>query len=223
MGEEMLKLAERYCLALVEQHLLEMCEPIQLGCSPSGCERAIQTLQAALEANPDHAALHIDASNMYNSCDRGSSSALQVCFDDSKLALIWRVLSFAYSHPSHLLIRQGGHVVDSFLSENGGRQGDCLAGLICSRLFQSVYQSAVEDQDGKALDVTARAIMDDCSVVGSPADLLKVFDTYQRLALSHGVTVHADSCIQIPQGLPSAILVQAADNRGLKIVCGNTD
>ena len=80
MGEEMLKLAERYCLALVEQHLLAIFEPVQLGCSPSGCERAVQTLQAALEANPDHAALHTDASNMFNSCDRGR--ALQACYED---------------------------------------------------------------------------------------------------------------------------------------------
>ena len=71
--------------------------------------------------------------------------------------------------------------------------------------------------------VTARAIMDDFSVVGFPADLLKVVDTYQRLALVHGVAVHPDSCIQIPQGLPTADLVDSADHRGLKIVCGNTD
>ena len=38
----------------------------------------------------------------------------------------------------------------------------------------------------------------------------------------HGVA-HPESCIQIPQGLPPADLVDSADHRGLKIVCGNTD
>ena len=108
--------------------------------------------------------------------------------------------------------------MDSFLSSNGGRQGDCLAGLLCARLFQPIYESAVD-----GLDVTACAIMDDFSLVGRLDAVLVAFDRYKSRARAEGVLVHPDSCIQFPRAPPSSAARAAADERGLQIVQGNAD
>ena len=217
IGDEFLKLAERVCLGLVRPNLGGMFEPVQLGISPSGPERAIQILQAALEANPEHVATHVDLVNMFNSCDRGL--ALAEAYADPLLAGVRRVFSFAYSTPSPLLVRDRGVVVDSFLSSNGGRQGDCLAGLLCARFFQPVYTACLAGLPS----LTACAIMDDFSFVGDPAECLIAFERLRRLARERGVEVHPDSCLQVPRGEPSEALAGAAAAQGLRVVRGNTD
>ena len=217
IGDEFLKLAERVCLGLVRSDLSGIFEPVQLGISPSGPERAIQILQAALEANPEHVATHVDLVNMFNSCDRGL--ALAEAYADPLLAGVRRVMSFAYSTPSPLLVRDRGVVVDSFLSTNGGRQGDCLAGLLCARFFQPVYTACLAGLPS----LTACAIMDDFSFVGDPAECLTAFERLRRLARERGVEVHPDSCLQIPRGEPSEALAGAAAAQSLRIVRGNTD
>ena len=71
VGEFFLKVAAKYCLNLDKHELPGIFEPIQLATSPAGPERAIQTIQAHIEAHPEeHITLHIDCANAYNSLER---------------------------------------------------------------------------------------------------------------------------------------------------------
>ena len=52
----------------------EIFEPIQLALdSPSGAERAMQRVQAAIEAHPtEYITLHLDCTNAFNTADRAA-------------------------------------------------------------------------------------------------------------------------------------------------------
>jgi hypothetical protein len=72
MGELFLKLAAKYCHNMDKGSHTDICEPIQLALdSPSGAERAMQRVQAAIEANlTEHITLHLDCVNAFNTADR---------------------------------------------------------------------------------------------------------------------------------------------------------
>ena len=55
IGEEFLRLAAKYCFNLDSHNFSEIFEPLQLAIgSPGGSERALQTVQAAIEHGDAH-------------------------------------------------------------------------------------------------------------------------------------------------------------------------
>ena len=134
---------------------------------------------------------------MFNACDRGA--ALDSVYNDPRLSQTWRVLSFSYSTPLPLLILDHGTVIDTLSSATGGRQGDVLAGLLCSRLFQSVYEECIADLPS----LTGRAIMDDFSVAGAPAEVFTAVDRFRTLAAQRHVSMSPKTVIQQPHGDPA--------------------
>jgi hypothetical protein len=74
-------------------------EPIQLALdSPSGAERVIQRVQAAIEADPtEHITLHLNCTNAVNFAER--AAMLSAVFGDQRLSKSWHVLAFAYGNP----------------------------------------------------------------------------------------------------------------------------
>jgi hypothetical protein len=71
VGELFLKLAAKYCHNMDKGNHTDIFEPIQ----PSGAERAMQHVQAAIEANPtEHITLHLDSVNAFNTADRAAQS-----------------------------------------------------------------------------------------------------------------------------------------------------
>ena len=91
IGEEFLRLAAKYCFNLDSpKNFLEIFEPLQVAIgSPGGSERALQTVQAAIEHGDarGHIALHIDAIKAYNEADRGQM--LSEVYADTKPANTW--------------------------------------------------------------------------------------------------------------------------------------
>jgi hypothetical protein len=83
----------------------EIFEPIQLALdSPSGAERAMQRVQAAIEANPtEHITLHLDCTNAFNFVDR--AAMLSAVFGTRGSPTPGTFLAFAYGNPSTLLVR----------------------------------------------------------------------------------------------------------------------
>ena len=216
IGEEFLRLAARYCLDLERASLPDVFERVQLAFAPGGCERALQTVQAAVETNPDHVVLHIDSSNAFNAVDRGQ--VLGSVFNDDRLSSLWRVFRFTYGAPSPLLVRDRGCVVDYYPSTNGVKQGDVLASLGYSCAFQPALLAAV---DGLP-NVTARAIMDDLTLCGPVDEVFTAYDRYVASARALSVEVNpSKTVVQIPRGDPSNEVLVAATLRRLKVVRGN--
>ena len=120
--------------------------------------------QAAVEADQDCIAIHVDFTNAYNSLSR--RAMLSSVFSDSRLSHLWKVFFFCYGQPSHLCIRERGFLVDTILSQEGGKQGCVLAGLGFARAMQPLYEAAVKDLPA----VTVRAIVDDFTLVGPPQE-----------------------------------------------------
>ena len=105
--------------------------------------RALQAIQASIEANPDsHVTIHVDFRNAFNTLLR--DAMLQAVYGEDKLKLLWRVFSFSYSDPSLLLLREHGVVVDSLLSQRGVKQGCTLASLGFAIALQPHYLAALD-------------------------------------------------------------------------------
>ena len=143
MGELFLKLAAKYCHNMDKGNHTDIFEPIQLALdSPSGAERAMQRVQAAIEANPtEHITLHLDSVNAFNTADR--AAMLSAVYGEHRLSNSWNVFTFAYGNPSNLLVRDHGHVAGSISSEQGVKQGCVLSSLGFARVMQPVYEACV--------------------------------------------------------------------------------
>ena len=104
------------------------------------------------------------------------------------------------------------------MSENGGKQGDVLAGLGYARLFQRIYENSIIDLP----NVTARAIVDDFTIVGPPLEVFTAYDRFKTAARNAGVRVNVTkTVVQQPSGEPTATTCWLAAERGLRVVCGN--
>jgi hypothetical protein len=219
IGEEFLRLAAKYCFKLDSSAFPDTFEPLQMAIgSPGGSERAMQTIQAAIEAglNDGHIAIHIDSTNAYNEADRGKM--LAEVFGDENMSHTWRIYALIYARPSLLLVCDRGTVVDALQSTNGGKQGDVLAGLGYARLFQPIYEDAVTDMH----NVTARAIVDDFTIVGPPREAFTAYDRFAAAALNVGVRVNlCKTMVQQPAGHPTEETVMLATARGLNVKLGN--
>jgi len=217
IGELFLKLAAKYCHDMDKGEHTGIFEPIQLALdSPSGAERAMQRVQAAIEASPtEHITLHLDCTNAFNTVDR--AAMLSAVFGDQRLSSSWHVYSFAYGNPSSLLVRDHGHVAGSISSVRGVKQGCVLGSLGFARVMQPVYEACVA-----GLAVSAVAIMDDFTLTGPPAAVFSVFDRFVDLVRPLGIEVNSTKTkVQQAAGEPSELTAQLAADRGLEVVRGN--
>ena len=84
-----------WCSSLDSHHFPAIFEPLQLavGC-PGGCERALQTVQAAVEADADNIVIHVDSASAYNTVNR--AMMLDSVYSDQRLKHTWRSFSFCY-------------------------------------------------------------------------------------------------------------------------------
>ena len=82
-------------------------------------------------------------------------------------------VSLTVDHPPFWL--ETGYVVDSFLGEEGVNQGCVLAGLAYAFLFNDAYVAAA----GEAKGLTAKAIVDDFTVVGPREVVFSVIDLWR--------------------------------------------
>ena len=120
LGEFFVKAACKYCFDLDAGSFPDIFEPIQLAvCSPGGSERAILTMQAKTELDPDgYITIYVDSVNAYNSASR--AMMLESVYSDPRLAHLWRAYDFCYSSSSQLLLRQSGTIIDTVAFDQGG-------------------------------------------------------------------------------------------------------
>ena len=111
--------------------------------------------------------LQVDISNAFNACDRGRM--LRELYSTPQLQPLYRMVDFAYSTPSVLLLERGGG--NAIRSENGVRQGDPLSALLFC-----VYMREVLNEVSERANVQLYGFFDDLNVVGTPGEVLKAFD-----------------------------------------------
>ena len=131
IGEIFYRVAATLALQTIRDAISNLLKPIQLGVGVSGgCEAIIHNLQHLLEQS-DHpvAALAVDFKNAFNTISR--QTVLESLYAQPTLNTLWRLVDFAYSQPSDLLIKNGdGKLYPGITSSQGVRQGDPLSSLL---------------------------------------------------------------------------------------------
>ena len=191
IGEIFYRIAATLALQTIRDAISDLLKPIQLGVGVSGgCEAIIHNLQHLLEQS-DHpvAALAVDFKNAFNTISR--RTVLESLYAQPTLNTLWRLADFAYSQPSELLIRDGGgNLYPGITSSQGVRQGDPLSSLLFALAIQPVYEAVVNEH----IDVSASAILDDITLVGTPTELAGAYETLTREAHKIGLHIQPNKC-----------------------------
>ncbi len=100
---------------------------------------------------------------------------------------------WAYKSSSSLLVFDRGVYVDTLVSDQGVKQGDCLATLLFSLSMMPFYVNCTKDIKEK---VTKVAIADDLNLIGSPQAVFTAFENFSKsLADKHsGLSIRANKC-----------------------------
>jgi hypothetical protein len=174
IGELFYRLAGVIAVKKVVSAAAALLAPHQYGVGvSSGAERILHSMQYTLaDKKLKYAALKVDVSNAFNSCDR--ARMLTELYATPQLASIFRIADFAYSTSSMLLLErcEGDHIESS----NGVRQGDPLSSLLFCLYVRSMYAQLA----GKA-NVTLYGYIDDLHIVGKPHEVIKAFTALQSL------------------------------------------
>ena len=152
----------------------QLLAPHQFGVGvPSGAERIVHSMQHSLtDRTVRRAALKIDISNAFNSCDR--ALMLRKLYATPELSSLYRIADLAYSAPSTLLLQRCDG--QSIQSSNGVRQGDPLACLLFCLYMRELYAELAAEAD-----VVLYGFVDDLHIVGSPAEVVKALTALRRL------------------------------------------
>jgi Reverse transcriptase (RNA-dependent DNA polymerase) len=94
---------------------------------------------------------------------------LRELYSTPQLSPLYRMVNFAYSTPSVLLLERAEG--KSILSRNGVRQGDPLSALLFCVYIREVLTKVAE-----CAEVQLYGFFDDLNVVGTPGEALKAFD-----------------------------------------------
>lgn len=173
IGETFYKIAATYASnSLVKNQVKEAVGPLQTGVSlQGGIEKAIHALQARIELSAQRkeklVLVKADIANGFNAIDR--HHVLKELFQYPKLAPLWRLAHWAYSHPSPLLCYDRGDLFTVLSSRQGIRQGDVLSSLLFSLGIRSTFENAIE-----GIESTSQAYLDDFATVCSEDDAFAV-------------------------------------------------
>jgi hypothetical protein len=193
-------------------------EPIHLAVgSPGGAERAIQTIQAALESNSDFIAIHVDSTNAFN--EDGRCMILQSIYAHANLSHIWRLFNFIYGSLSSLIVRDRGTVVADIPSPQGVKQGCVFGSLGFAHLFQPIYEAAIRDCPNL---IARQSWMTSAS--RAPAEVFRAFSAFRALAATRSVQVNMSKThVQQPRGPASQLTVARRPEQASPSFTGTTD
>ena len=193
MGETFVKLAEHYCMSLIEKELPNLFPRIQYGVArPGGSETAAHLTRATLaqlrRRFPNAIALKTDFRNAFNTANRQRVwRRLLAC---PETAPIWRMFHWAYGCASPLLLYDNGRLHTQLESTEGVRQGDVFAGLGFSLLVQPLYEAALQLMpDGHAF-----SIQDDLTLIGPHTQVLTAFEHIRTHSAELGLELRVDKC-----------------------------
>ena len=140
--------------------------PVQLGGGvPGGTEAATHAVKAALAADPQAIALHMDVRNAFNLLGR---KAIFAAVKRERPELL-PFVQWAYGAPSNLVML--GTETEPLTSATGVRQGDPLSSLLFSFGIQPVLERV-------ATTVSTVAYVDDNTLIGRAEKLREAFPAF---------------------------------------------
>ena len=160
MGELFYRIVAVRAVHEVQDQTARLLAPHQYGIGvPGGCEHIVHCMQHSLtdlSAGRPQAAVKIDISNAFNTCQR--PRLLSAVLATPELGSIQRLVHWAYSELTTLVPQCKGPVDDSNFIEsaNGVRQGDPLSSLLfCLYLKPAIDALVAEPGFGRLITVYA--------------------------------------------------------------------
>ena len=181
-------------------HRGEQLAPIQLGAGVSGgVDAAAHAVNAALAADPEAMALHMDIRNAFNTVGRDAIFAAVKRESPQLLPFV----TWAYGAATNLVVL--GADVEPLQSATGVRQGDPLSTYLFSIVFQPVLEAATQV-------LPTVAFVDDATLVGRADALRQAFPAFVAGCKSDGRNLEAapQKCA-ITGGNPHAAAALAAE------------
>ena len=187
MGECFYKAACIYMLRLLRKEMRDRLGT-QFALASGGSEVAVQTMQALMSLHPKWSLMTVDVQNAFNS--RKRDEILKILYASPQLSKIFRLVDWAYGKPSCLWIKDGGVIIDSFLSTQGVKQGDPLASFLFALSIAGILNLTTSES------ATIIAVHDDIFLLGPPQDILTSFDILSRRLLKAGLKIqHSKSSV----------------------------
>ena len=148
-NEWFLRAAWRYMMRVAKPVLLKTCEPIQLGLSRNGCDKAVHAAQLYGRAHRHLAAVFYDIRNAFQEMSR------QRMFDQimahPQLDWIIPALRLTYLNDSALYLQLASGIITTLLSKEGVRQGaseaSAMFDLTTMEALSNVYQAVGADEE----------------------------------------------------------------------------
>jgi hypothetical protein len=206
IGEILGKLASSYLLSVCmkPESYRELFPSIQEGVGiAGGCENVIHFIRAARRAiGEDTIVITVDFKNAYNMRKRIDmwNCILQHRNEGSvDLSHLIRFFHWAYAIPTPLVLPStapDSRRLITIESSEGVRQGANESSLLFSLSMQPIYEAALAGLSTKS--VQAKAIQDDFTIVGKPAEALTVFRRLKELAEAQGMIVQPEKCFILP-------------------------
>ena len=169
--------------------------PLQFGCmAENGCEQIVHDLRRFLSSAgiANASFLTIDCVNAFNSISRAEIA--RILYRDPKLRPLWAIFDMLYSVPGELLTKTktaDGLLNQTFLSQEGTRQGDPLAGFFFCLALQPLLMELRADYPA----VRTLAYMDDVTMYSSSTlDLARAFLHFEIGAAKIGLKINFSKC-----------------------------
>ena len=148
-NEWFLRAAWRYMMRVAKPALLKTCEPIQLGLSRNGCDKAVHAAQLYGRAHRHLAAVFYDIRKAFQEMSR------QRMFDQvmahPQIDWIIPALRLTYLNDSALYLQLASGIITTLLSKEGVRQGaseaSAMFDLTTMAALSNVYQAVGADEE----------------------------------------------------------------------------
>jgi hypothetical protein len=187
MGEVFLKIAWKLTFKLLPDAKTLFPSGIQKGLGhPGGSATAVHSFQTALEAGAKY--LHVgfasDFANAFGCLERSKMG--EVFFANKHLEQANRLFNFCYSKPTDLILHNGAKIQ----SKSGSRQG-CSGGSLGYCVTVDPIYTEVKNAGG---NITANAIIDDFSIVGSVENTIQAVRKLIELSAKEGLPLELSKC-----------------------------
>ena len=222
MGEQLYKLAVKYAMLCVNQHLDRIFPSIQLGAGQAGgSAKAYHIIRHAYElrsqADPTTVVLSTDFANAFNSISRAKimTQLLEMPF----VSVVCRLFHFAYSKPSPLVVYDADGKVVLIPSQEGTRQGDLFGAFGFAVGVQPMFEKIARAFP----NVTMTAILDDLTFVGPQEEVFGCYDLLRSMCGDeYNLSLQPAKCNVLlgarSDASVSAAVRDAASARGLNVV-----
>ena len=218
------KLAESYRLSFCP--VSELFPTIQLGVGASaGNDAAVHLTQAALElriGGPNTIAINHDVTNAFNTIDR--TAVANSIFAEPRMSDVWHLFHWQHSAPSLLLaFDENNNLHTAINSTQGVQQGSSVSSVAFALAVQPAYEKAMRSAAPAEGTAVATAILDDFTIVGSPATCFEVTTALKRELAALSLSLNCKKTVALwpnTTAVPAEV-EQGVEQLGLRLARGH--